>query len=433
MARASAIFDADDARMLAAMKRIDKQLMEVQGKFAKFFNVLKGGFALAGVGMAIGKVMDGVKAQFEIGDELQNMHMQTGISVEDLVKLRKEFKHAGLEANDVAPVMAKMMKAIETGSASNVISQMGFDLQKFKSLSPAEQFTQLGKAINALPTAQQRATAAMEIFGKSGARLLAVFGAKGFGDDSAELGAQAKIMGENAAVFKEITEDLEMVGNKIKGLWLGMAAEIAPVLLPILEQLKGFNFLEFGKGLGDSVAIFLEAFNAGKLGDFVGDTITYSLLNAANAFYKAMIAVIQAIGDSMKFALFTDGKKSFEFGKSFDKHYKENGDVGGMKEFNAQYNQLGNGIAKSLAAHQANARTDAKESNTGLGEGIDLEAQHANVTALARVGGAYGGGGGDPLLDENRRQTGYLSTIAAGISKLTIPGVHVASGNQGYL
>ena len=43
MARASAIFDADDARMLAAMKRIDKQLMEVQGKFAKFFNVLPDG------------------------------------------------------------------------------------------------------------------------------------------------------------------------------------------------------------------------------------------------------------------------------------------------------------------------------------------------------------------------------------------------------
>ena len=278
-AKATAIFEADDKQLSNALLNINRKLLAFQHTIAKLavgWELLKKGGELAAQGF------EHFTTAMEKGGELVNLSANTGIAVRDLQILQRQFQMAGKGAEDVGPVMAKMMKNIETGSAAGMIKRLGLNMEELRHKSPADQFQMIGQAINQLPDPAERATAAMDIFGKSGASLLSVFSSGGFGEAAGQVGEQAELLGRDAALFKDVSEKLHLAGLKVQGFFVGVADRVAPVIKPLLDRFATLDLSRLGQEVGNFVTLFVQAFQDGKLGELLLTSMELSFATAAN-------------------------------------------------------------------------------------------------------------------------------------------------------
>lgn len=289
-AKATAIFEADDRQFSTALLNINRKLLQFQQTIAKLaigFEVLKKGAELVGQGI------EHFTSALDKGGELLDLSNNTGIAVKDLAVLQQQFKLSGKAAEDVGPVMAKMMKGLETGSAAGTIKRLGLDMDDLRKKTPADQFRLIGEAINKLPDPAERATAAMEVFGKSGASLLAVFADGGFGQAAEQVGNQAELLNKDAALFDDISDKLATAGLKVQGFFVGVADRVAPVIKPLLDRFAALDLSGLGQEVGDFVALFIQAFQDGKLGEIVLTSMELSFAEAANF----LLGLLTAIGN----------------------------------------------------------------------------------------------------------------------------------------
>ena len=54
----------------------------------------------------------------------------------------------------------------------------------------------------------------MEVFGRSGAEMLALFSSDGFGEASQQLGSQAQLLAHDATLFDDVSDKLALTGVK---------------------------------------------------------------------------------------------------------------------------------------------------------------------------------------------------------------------------
>jgi hypothetical protein len=290
--KATAVFDADDSRLGAALARINAKMLALQSRIAKFAAAW---IALRAVSHLVSSGFERMRGAFEVGDKLNDLSANTGVAVADLVVLQQEFANAGKSAEDIGPAFAKMAKSIHGDAAGDAIQKLGFDLDELKRKTPAEQFRALGAAINNVKDPSQRAAMAMEVFGRSGAELLSVFASNGFDDASQQLGSQAQILGRDAALFDDVSDKLSATGTKVRGFWVGVADQVAPVLKPLLDQFMQMDLAEWGQKAGQAVAFIVQAFADGKMGDILFTSAKIAFANAVNFLAGALMAVGQAL------------------------------------------------------------------------------------------------------------------------------------------
>ncbi|XHR30417.1 MAG: hypothetical protein ACFUZC_07610 [Chthoniobacteraceae bacterium] len=289
-AKATAIFEADDKQFSNALLNINRKLLQFQHTIAKLaigFEVLKKGAELVSAGV------EHFTAALDKGGELLDLSNNTGIAVRDLAILQQQFKLSGKAAEDVGPVMAKMMKGIESGSAAGIVKRLGLDMDELRKKTPSGQFQLIGEAINKLPDPAERATAAMEVFGKSGASLLAVFADNGFGQAAEQVGNQAELLNKDAALFDDISDKLATAGLKVQGFFVGVADRVAPVIKPLLDKFATLDLSSLGQEVGESIALFIQAFQDGKLGEVLLTSMELSFAEAANF----LLGLLTAIGN----------------------------------------------------------------------------------------------------------------------------------------
>jgi hypothetical protein len=277
--KATAIFEADDKQLSNALLNINRKLLAFQHTIAKLavgFEVLKKGAELVSQGI------EHFTAALDKGGQLLDLSNNTGIAINDLAVLQQQFKLSGKAAEDVGPVMAKMMKNLETGSAAGTIKRLGLDMDDLRKRTPAEQFRLIGEAINILPDPAERATAAMDVFGKSGASLLAVFADHGFGQAAEQVGNQAELLNRDAALFDDISDKLATAGLKVQGFFVGVADRVAPVIKPLLDRFATLDLSRLGQEVGNFVTLFVQAFQDGKLGELLLTSMELSFATAAN-------------------------------------------------------------------------------------------------------------------------------------------------------
>jgi len=75
------------------------------------------------------------------------------------------------------------------------------------------------------------------------------------------LGTVGKLIGENAQVlnrsanlFRDVSIKLWVVGEKIRGFWLGLVERLAPVLSKLLDGALAANLVSAGQAFGESIA-----------------------------------------------------------------------------------------------------------------------------------------------------------------------------------
>ncbi len=451
-AKATAIFDADDSRLQQAVARIDRNLLAIQAKFARIGMGI--GVALGGAAVAAGVFGAGIKSALDEAGRLNDLSQNTGVAVEDLAVLTQEFKNAGKAGEDVGKVFAKMQKTLADGSANDVIRDLGIDLEELQDMAPLDQFRRLGTAIAALKSPTERAAAAQALFGKSGSTMLAMFSSKGFGEASAQVGDQARILGENAALFDDASDKLALAGLKTQGFFVGVAERVVPVLKPLLDDFAKIDLAAKGQLVGDAISVGLLAVATGDIWPMMGKALMISMGEAINFLLSGLLTVIGEISAVMldQFRAVMDFlfSRLLELLSLAEKVPGVKGMVSAGREGLAQTAAAAQATAvalRGIGQHGALIDTAGLSAELSALVGNALSQSHAlglvaralnptkppeagvadlaagnspNLSALGRVGGAFGAGGGsDPLIEANRQRetaNGYLREILTALT-----------------
>jgi len=268
------------------------------GRFKSAVGSLMSPLAAVGVSFAAFKSAEGfaesLKGVFDAGRELKTMSAMTGQSVGDLVVLRKAFTDVGLAPDSLTHNLIMLQKSLggvneEGQPTAHIFNQLGLSMTALQKMSATEQFAKISTAINKLPNPAQRAAAAMQMFGRSGAEMLALFSnSDAIKQAQGAMGSYAGIMQRNAALFAQISQSLGSLSGKMKGFFVGFADQIGPVLLPLLDKLKTINLVPLGEQIGGVVAKLASAFQSGGLGVIVALSLKAGFAEAANYFIGAM-------------------------------------------------------------------------------------------------------------------------------------------------
>ncbi len=208
-------------------------------------------------GLSFAGVAESIKHTVESGAELADMMARTGAEGKGLVIMQQAFKNAGIEAGNVPVALNRMQKALtgvnEMGEpTSKAFERLGLSMSDFNGLDPVEQFKKIQVAMAGIQDPAMRTRIAMELFGKAGGEMLAVFmDSSAFRIAEEQAGALGSILGPNAEKLHEVAVAFKVVTPAVQAL----AAEVAVALLPALksmgETLNEIDFSSVGGGIGD--------------------------------------------------------------------------------------------------------------------------------------------------------------------------------------
>ena len=200
-----------------------------------------------------------VKKAIDLGGELSDLSANTGQTVGDLVVLRQAFENAGMGAGATGQSLALLQKALtgvneEGEPTSKAFERLGISMETLKSQSALQQLQTLNTAFATLQNPADRTRAAMELFGRSGARMLALLSdASALSVAKDQVGSLADTMEQNAAAFDKLGDSWNAIGLRATQLFAGIAEEIAPMLQSIADQANAMDFTTLGREVGQLV------------------------------------------------------------------------------------------------------------------------------------------------------------------------------------
>jgi hypothetical protein len=222
--------------------------------------------------------------------------------------------------------------------------------------------------------------------------------------------AYISTIGKNFVAYFELLTNPEFWSG-LKDIFLSVAAAFRGTMLMgvanILDALRNVP------GIGDKM---------GKASDFVSklsaDQFQQSAAYSESAANGGMGAAVSKLGNALK-------ENMAGLGQEFMNNFRGNGKI--MGNTDAERAALGQAIAATIKARdEANAKATADNANrvttnsaytpSDIGMGAK---QSIFADSLAKVGGGgiSIGGGGNPILEENKRQTGLLQKIHQSLSK----------------
>ncbi|MCE9555913.1 MAG: hypothetical protein K8T91_21400 [Planctomycetes bacterium] len=154
-----------DSAFVKGLKSASRQLQSFGGGLATLGGAIAGAGAtlLAPLTLAVNKFVN-------VGSALTDMSGRTGIATSDLAELGYAARQADADLTDVEASARKMQKTI--GASKNGIVEIGDAFVDMNGLNPAEQFNKAADSISRIKDPTKKAAAAMDIFGKSGTKLL---------------------------------------------------------------------------------------------------------------------------------------------------------------------------------------------------------------------------------------------------------------------
>jgi hypothetical protein len=237
-------------------------------------------------------------------DSFNDLSARTGIGVEALQGYSLAAKLAGVDTAEFGAAVQRLGvtigKATPGDNLDKSLRAINLSVAQLRGLSPEQQFSAIGEAISGLPTAADRAAAAVEIFGKQGAALAPLFreGAASIEElrDRAErLGiivdeTQLNNIGEMNDAFDLARATVEGIAGQVIG---NLAPAVTAVVDQFLEFIEAFEGAEGTGGSGIANAISNVLFDgaealAGVFDSFVGQFqgFSVSLETAADVFYR---------------------------------------------------------------------------------------------------------------------------------------------------
>jgi hypothetical protein len=252
-------------KLSAGIAAAQKQLNAFAASTAK----IGAGMSAGAVGV-IAPITAAVRSFADAGGAIDDISQRTGASAEAISGLGYAAKMSGSSIEDIEKGIRTMQKGIAGGS--KVLEEMGLDPATLASMSPDEQFAAIADKIAAIQDPAARVSAAMEIFGKSGANLLPLLSTGSKGIDALRAEARslgAEMSGEDAAAAAVLGDSIDMLGTSFSGLVNTIGATVAPMFTAVLGLMTAGvvqvrEFIANNKGL--VIAVTLGAVALGVLG-----------------------------------------------------------------------------------------------------------------------------------------------------------------------
>jgi len=178
---------------------------------------------------------------------LDDFSQRTGINVEALQGYSLAAKLAGVDTEAFGSAVQKLAvnigKATPGGELDKSLRGINLSVAELRALAPEQQFSAIGNEISQLPTAADRAAAAVAVFGKQGAALAPLFREGAASLD--ELRARADRLGiiVNETQIGNVTEmndAFDLVRSTVEGIIGQVIGNLAPAVTDVANQ-----FLEF--------------------------------------------------------------------------------------------------------------------------------------------------------------------------------------------
>ena len=217
------------------------------------------GGALAGVGAAltasitvpivgaVAGIFALTKSTAAYGSKISDLADKTGLGAEALTSLDYAAQISGASLEDVTGAVTKFSKVV--GDAANGSKEAGEKLERF-GIKPQDAINDLdgtlGKVfarIQSLPPGVERTSAAMDLFGRSGANLLPVINT--MDGDLEGLIAKAKEMGLTfddvaAKEMDEFDDMLVQIGKQFEGLKRSIGSQFLPLFKDMADAVSNF-------------------------------------------------------------------------------------------------------------------------------------------------------------------------------------------------
>lgn len=295
---------------------LSRAVSSAKGMLLGLGNVIKAG-ALAGGAVAIGTLTTavvGLKKALELGGRLSDVASNTGLLAGEAMILERALEDAGIGGEKLQATIQKMQKSIvEAGDGlatpKLALDELGLSVDGLLKMNPADQFAAIQAALAGLSDPAERSARAMQLFGRSGGGLGALFDNPQAMEQAAEsVGSQAEILNRSAGAFDRSADLLGGMGDKIRSFFVGLADFINPILLPVLEEFNKVDLAKIGARFGEAAMALLEVFKNDQLGELVRESLMYGgtfLVNtvidgftlAGSILIKAAEGVTELLGE----------------------------------------------------------------------------------------------------------------------------------------
>lgn len=311
MANAQARYEivADDktrAAWQSAIRTAESNQKTLSGTFSK----IGVGGAVAGVAIAkIGaEFVRAIGHAVEFGDAINKAMIKAGVGAEQMSSLAYAAQQNDIALNSLSDSLKKMQVATSEANAGNKAMQetfagLGIELKRFSDLQADKQFERMADAIAAIPDPADRARAAVEVFGKSGADLLPLFenGAAGI----RKWRSEAKAFGQELSTDQvQALARAEESVKRLQASWDGLGNKIGSFIAPLLADTADFGRQLLGastyieavekrlKFLRDERSSIPIVFNFGYL-DGYGTIMGKDQLDKAIAEYEVRLDILR--------------------------------------------------------------------------------------------------------------------------------------------
>jgi hypothetical protein len=202
------------------------------------------GTKLAGLGITLAIPFLGAAKLFaDMGDDMAKMSARTGVAVEALSELRYAAQQSGAGAEDLERGLRTMNRNVVEAARGSVqarrnLSRLGLTIADLTGLSPDQQFELIADRLSRIQNPANRATIAMEIFGRTGANLLPLLssgaeGIRGLRREANSLGLTMST--EDAQAAEKFSDAMSTLWRSLKQVAFMVGAALAPTLKQIAE------------------------------------------------------------------------------------------------------------------------------------------------------------------------------------------------------
>ena len=410
-------------------------------------NVTAGLAGFIGLAGGLGGAAAAVFSEINRGGALKDLSNRTGELVGDLFQLQFAFEQSGVSAATLPTILQKYRASLsgvgEMGeSTAEAFSLIGTNIDALKKLDAPAALDAIFGGLNKLDR-NTAAGVAAKIFGRgaSGDILQLARDAEGFAGALQDAARQGQTFNSMANAFDNIGDQLGRLKLQARGIFLGLAADIAPALNGLLTTLADRDFPRLGQIAELSLTVAFEksvtflASALAKLSASLPNLIKGTMQAGAGAIGVPIVGGIAgflagakdrqadregnpAIAAEMRrqaigWRLFAGAAEQAapdlarEAGASFVNAFKAAMGAQGPDLFGGANAAALAELLKPFGAVAAGVAPGAGGLNAGISFGGKKDAE--NVNALRRIG--FGSGGQSDNLIVQRKQLSVLESI----------------------
>ncbi|MDR1461448.1 MAG: hypothetical protein LBI78_07375 [Campylobacteraceae bacterium] len=304
-AKATVIVDMDKA--VTGVKKLTKEFLEAKQKADNLAGSLDtthfAKWGVAAVKAATVTAAAFIKMSIDSADALAKQSRALGMSGIELQELQRAADLSGISTEQLTTAMRTMIVGLGqaaqgTGTAKDLLEQLGVSLNDLSDMSGAEKIAFLTEKINETVPASQRAAAMADLFGSHSALAMQNLDPDSLKRAAEEVNKFGIALSEiQLAQIEEANNEMSVFGEMTKGIQNQLAVEFAPIITGVSKEIAD---AAKESGLFDGAiqkAVDIGINGAGLLAD-AWRGFEYILLGLKGVWYGIQVAaasVVEAI------------------------------------------------------------------------------------------------------------------------------------------